>query len=225
MTCWNVKRLGLMLAVAMLGATGIVATTTLDRPSSALALSAGSTLELQVTGVAGVPSNADAVVLNMTVVNAQAPGFATVYPCGQPRPDRVQPELRRRSNDSESRDRQTRNRRQGLHLQLRHGRRPRRRRGLLPGRVRIHTDHEPGPHPRHPYWNRRRCCASRRRSDVGVAGGRCSRCALEYRRGRTEHDRRKRSGARFRNRLPVRSAASRGIPTSTTSPVRPSRIS
>jgi hypothetical protein len=48
---------------------------------------AGSTLELQVAGVAGVPSNADAVVLNMTVVNAQAPGFATVYPCGQPRPE------------------------------------------------------------------------------------------------------------------------------------------
>ena len=50
-------------------------------------IGAGSTLELQVTGVAGVPANADAVVLNMTVVNAQAPGFATVYPCGQNRPD------------------------------------------------------------------------------------------------------------------------------------------
>jgi hypothetical protein len=50
-------------------------------------LGAGSTLELQVTGVAGVPANADAVVLNMTVVNAQAPGFATVYPCGQNRPE------------------------------------------------------------------------------------------------------------------------------------------
>jgi len=48
---------------------------------------AGTTLELQVTGVAGVPANADAVVLNMTVVNAQAAGFATVYPCGQPRPE------------------------------------------------------------------------------------------------------------------------------------------
>jgi hypothetical protein len=48
---------------------------------------AGSTLELQVTGVAGVPLGADAVVVNMTAVNAQAPGFATVYPCGQSRPE------------------------------------------------------------------------------------------------------------------------------------------
>jgi hypothetical protein len=44
-------------------------------------------LELQVAGVAGVPSNADAVALNMTVVNAQSAGFATVYPCGQSRPE------------------------------------------------------------------------------------------------------------------------------------------
>ncbi|GAF89031.1 unnamed protein product, partial [marine sediment metagenome] len=50
-------------------------------------VSAGSTLELQVTGVAGVPLNADAVALNMTVVNAQSAGFATVYPCGQTRPE------------------------------------------------------------------------------------------------------------------------------------------
>ena len=50
-------------------------------------LGAGSTLELQVTGVAGVPGDAAAVVLNMTAVNAQAPGFATVYPCGQARPE------------------------------------------------------------------------------------------------------------------------------------------
>jgi hypothetical protein len=51
------------------------------------AVGAGRTLEVQVTGLAGVPSSADAVALNMTVVNAAAPGFATVYPCGQPRPE------------------------------------------------------------------------------------------------------------------------------------------
>jgi len=50
-------------------------------------LAAGSTLELRVAGVAGVPSDAAAVVLNMTAVNAFAPGFATVYPCGQSRPE------------------------------------------------------------------------------------------------------------------------------------------
>ena len=49
-------------------------------------LAAGGTLELGVAGVAGVPSDPVAVVLNMTVVNARAAGFATVYPCGQPRP-------------------------------------------------------------------------------------------------------------------------------------------
>jgi len=50
------------------------------------AVAAGGTLELGVAGVAGVPSDPVAVVLNMTVVNARAAGFATVYPCGQPRP-------------------------------------------------------------------------------------------------------------------------------------------
>ena len=50
-------------------------------------MAAGSTLELQVTGVAGVPADAAAVVLNMTAVNAFAPGFATVFPCGQTRPE------------------------------------------------------------------------------------------------------------------------------------------
>jgi hypothetical protein len=44
-------------------------------------------LEVQVGGMAGVPSNAAAVALNMTVVNAAAAGFATVFPCGQPRPE------------------------------------------------------------------------------------------------------------------------------------------
>jgi len=49
-------------------------------------LPAGRTLEVQVSGVAGVPSGAVAVALNMTVVDARSAGFATVYPCGQPRP-------------------------------------------------------------------------------------------------------------------------------------------
>ena len=53
----------------------------------AAALAAGQTLELATTAIAGVPANADAVVLNMTAVNARAAGFATIYPCGQPRPD------------------------------------------------------------------------------------------------------------------------------------------
>ena len=33
-----------------------------------------------------VATDATAVVLNVTVTDAQAPGFITVYPCGSPRP-------------------------------------------------------------------------------------------------------------------------------------------
>jgi hypothetical protein len=47
---------------------------------------AGATIEVQVTGRNGVPSNATAAVLNVTVTQTQGPGFATVYPCGSPRP-------------------------------------------------------------------------------------------------------------------------------------------
>jgi hypothetical protein len=58
-----------------------------SQPPGSTAMAAGSTLELQVAGVAGVPSDAVAVVLNVTVVNARSTGFATVYPCGQTRPE------------------------------------------------------------------------------------------------------------------------------------------
>ncbi|HSP30029.1 MAG TPA: PQQ-dependent sugar dehydrogenase, partial [Ilumatobacteraceae bacterium] len=50
-------------------------------------LTAGGTLELGVAGVGGVPLDASAVALNFTVVNAREAGFATVYPCGEPRPE------------------------------------------------------------------------------------------------------------------------------------------
>jgi hypothetical protein len=66
---------------------GLVDNVVFGRGAPPARVGAGSTLELQVTGVAGVPLGADAVVLNMTAVNAQAPGFATVYPCGRSRPE------------------------------------------------------------------------------------------------------------------------------------------
>lgn len=50
------------------------------------ALSTGSVLELTVAGRGGVPTNAVAATLNVTVTEPAAPGFATVYPCGSPRP-------------------------------------------------------------------------------------------------------------------------------------------
>jgi trimeric autotransporter adhesin len=46
----------------------------------------GSTLALRVAGRGGVDAHASAVALNVTAVDALAPGFATVWPCGEPRP-------------------------------------------------------------------------------------------------------------------------------------------
>jgi CSLREA domain-containing protein len=45
-----------------------------------------STLELHVAGRGDVPADATAVVLNVTVTEPVAPGFVTVYPCGDARP-------------------------------------------------------------------------------------------------------------------------------------------
>ncbi|MCU1502057.1 MAG: hypothetical protein JWM12_1411 [Ilumatobacteraceae bacterium] len=49
-------------------------------PSTRLA--AGQTVELQITGTAGVPVNAAAAVLNVTADDAAALGVVTVFPCG-----------------------------------------------------------------------------------------------------------------------------------------------
>lgn len=46
----------------------------------------GTTLELQVTGRGGVPVDASAATLNVTAVDAQGNGYATVWPCGDDRP-------------------------------------------------------------------------------------------------------------------------------------------
>jgi len=51
-------------------------------------LTAGQTLDLQVTGRGGVPSSGvSAVVLNVTAVNPTAAGFLTVFPTGAPTPN------------------------------------------------------------------------------------------------------------------------------------------
>jgi hypothetical protein len=50
-------------------------------------LGAGQVIELDVTGVAGIPeTGAGAVVLNVTVTQAANRGWVTVYPCGNARP-------------------------------------------------------------------------------------------------------------------------------------------
>jgi Fibronectin type III domain/Carbohydrate binding domain len=48
---------------------------------------AGSVTELQVTGRHGVPVDASAVVLNVTVTDPKAAGYVTVWPCGSPQPN------------------------------------------------------------------------------------------------------------------------------------------
>jgi len=48
---------------------------------------AGMTTILRVAGRATVPTDADAVVLNVTAVDATRPGFITVFPCGTPMPN------------------------------------------------------------------------------------------------------------------------------------------
>jgi glucose/arabinose dehydrogenase len=50
------------------------------------AAAAGSVTILPITGRVGIPPNASAVVLNVTVTEAAAAGFVTVYPCGADRP-------------------------------------------------------------------------------------------------------------------------------------------
>ena len=49
-------------------------------------LEAGTTVEVDVAGRAGVPTDASTALLNLTVVDARGPGWATVWPCGQERP-------------------------------------------------------------------------------------------------------------------------------------------
>jgi hypothetical protein len=46
----------------------------------------GSVTEVQVAGRAGVPADAAAAALNVTVTEAQGAGYITVFPCGAPQP-------------------------------------------------------------------------------------------------------------------------------------------
>ena len=48
---------------------------------------AGSVTEVVVSGRGGVPTDAAAVMLNVTVVGASGNGYATVFPCGQAPPN------------------------------------------------------------------------------------------------------------------------------------------
>jgi hypothetical protein len=50
------------------------------------AIGGGGTKVINVAGNFGVPANATAVILNVTMVNPTAPGYLTVYPTGAPQP-------------------------------------------------------------------------------------------------------------------------------------------
>lgn len=50
-------------------------------------LVAETVLEVQVAGVKGIPSDAAAVALNVTLVDSAGGGYATAFPCGEPRPN------------------------------------------------------------------------------------------------------------------------------------------
>jgi hypothetical protein len=64
-----------------------VGQSTIDQQFNGIGLRGiGSTTELQVTDRATVPLNTDAAIINVTVTDARAPGFVTVFPCGSPRP-------------------------------------------------------------------------------------------------------------------------------------------
>ncbi len=67
-------------AIAIAGLAAVRTTTPTD------ALESGSTMELQVGGKAGVPSNAEAAVINFTAVAPSQNGYLTAYPCGESRP-------------------------------------------------------------------------------------------------------------------------------------------
>jgi Matrixin len=54
---------------------------------SPVRLQARQTISLPVANQAGVPANATAVVLNLTITDAQEWGFVTAYPAGQTLPD------------------------------------------------------------------------------------------------------------------------------------------
>jgi hypothetical protein len=55
-------------------------------PVTAAPVGSGGTLSAQVTGAAGIPVNATAVVLNVTAVGATADTYVTVFPQGAARP-------------------------------------------------------------------------------------------------------------------------------------------
>jgi hypothetical protein len=79
------RRTSCVLAIGFLVGS-MALSRSVDASASVGATPAGSTVELAVGGRAGVPSDAIAAVLNITVTNPTGAGYVTVWPCGEPQP-------------------------------------------------------------------------------------------------------------------------------------------
>lgn len=74
-----------IFVASMLSVSGF--SVVLSAPSAQARQAALQPLAVTVAGVAGVPTDALAVALNITVSGPLSPGYVTVYPCGQPVPN------------------------------------------------------------------------------------------------------------------------------------------
>lgn len=73
-------------SMTLLDAPRRVLDTRIGLPEGAGKIAAGGVLTLPLAGRPGVPTDAVAVAVNMTVTEPLRDGFLTVFPCGQPRP-------------------------------------------------------------------------------------------------------------------------------------------
>jgi hypothetical protein len=75
-------------AAAGYGYTGITPTRRLDtrQPAPGACIPGGTVRDVPIAGLGAVPSNADTVTLNVTVVAPTTSGYVTVFPTGDPRP-------------------------------------------------------------------------------------------------------------------------------------------
>ena len=79
-----IRRVALAIAIAV---PSIIVTNAFVVSPRSEAVAAGSTTEITVVGVNGVPADASAVVLNVTAADAGSSGYVTVWPCGEARPN------------------------------------------------------------------------------------------------------------------------------------------
>jgi archaellum component FlaF (FlaF/FlaG flagellin family) len=82
-----IRRAALIVSAAAVVSTVVQLPVTTPTPPSLALTRAGSVTEVQITGRAGVPANASAVVLNLTALDSSTTGYVTAYACGSPLPN------------------------------------------------------------------------------------------------------------------------------------------